>query len=70
MVTARYDDDKNFWLCEDAEFYRVLKSLQLPGDYYPDEGLALVKYAATLYHGEVHDLRNKKPSKLAPGEVY
>jgi hypothetical protein len=70
IVVARYDDERHFWLCEDAEFYGVLRGLTLPEDYYPDEPLALVNYAASLYHGKVMDLRDKKDHTLKPGEVF
>ena len=69
-VTARYDDEKEHWLCEDAQFYSVLKSVRLPEDYYPDEALALVSYVAGLYSGKVKDLRNKRHYPLESGEVY
>jgi len=69
-VVARYDEQHQHWLCEDADFYRVLKSVRLPDDYYPDEALALVNYVAQLYHGTVTDLRQGAPYKLQPGEVF
>jgi len=70
LVTARYDAQREFWLCEDAEFYHVLKQIHLPEDYYPDESLALVNYVAKLYCGTVTDLRNLKPHVLAADEVF
>jgi hypothetical protein len=69
-VVARYDEEHGYWLCEDPDFYRVLRSARLPEDYYPDEALALVNYVAQLYHGEVMDLRQGEPHKLEPGEVF
>ena len=70
IVQARYDEAHGHWLCEDADFYHVLKSVQLPDDYYTDEALALVNYVAHLYHGTVTDLRSGEPYKLQPGEVF
>ena len=68
-VTARYDEKKGHWLCEDVDFYRVLRTLRLPDPlgYWPDEPLALVNYVASLYHGEVKDLRPPKILPPTPG---
>ena len=67
MVSATVE--RGAWQCADEKFLEVLRAIQLPPGYHPDEDLEVADRVMRIYGGRVIDERIPAP-RAAEGTVY